>query len=809
MRHLICTILFFISYLFTFAQSGSVEGHIQDERGEAVIFANCALFHALDSSLIKAEMSDAEGDFSFHGIAPGDYFLDISYVGMQKCRQYIRQVNEGLKLEDIVLKAQAMELEGVEVTAQRAMVEVKADRTVFNVEGTINSVGNNGLELLRKAPGLVVDNNNNISVLGRSGVLVYVDGQRLPLTGEQLSNYLESLTAEQIDRIDIITNPGSKYEAQGNAGIIDIRLKKAEDQGFNGSLNSSLIQGRYLKQNYSFTGNLKNKWFNAFGTLALNDREGFNTIEFDNYQNGVLIQEENRMRLFNQFLNGRIGVDFNISDHHKIGVLLNSAGGSRTNNTENTGIISSQQTLATIDSILIADMNSETDRNNQSYNVHYQFEKDKSSISMDLDYGQFKSSSKNYQPNFYYDGKGDNLLSQRITQYDTESDIDISTAKLDYEREMGKGKIGLGGKFSHVNSDNSFLFYNIIDQMYIRDDQRSNDFVYDEKVYASYIDYHQKLSDKWSLSSGLRAEWTHILGALIAFDPSLNQDPVEQEYVNFFPNLGMSYTPKAGQSFALNYGRRINRPDYSVLNPFESQLSELSFEKGNPELQAERVNNIEMSYTLGYRYNFKLAYSHTKDKITRLIAPDDRDPRAGFISWDNISDQEVVNFNLSAPVPIQEWWNAYFNINASYMRNQAQYEDGSSIDLDAFNYVFFNQHTFKLPRGLTGEISGYYSGPGIWGGVFEYEDNWSLDLGLQKSFFNDRLSIKLTANDIFYKSGWRGTSNFAGLYAEGSGRWDSRRVGINLSYKFGNDKVKVTKRKSGIEEESRRVGGAA
>ena len=275
----------------------------------------------------------------------------------------------------------------------------------------------------------------------------------------------------------------------------------------------------------------------------------------------------------------------------------------------------------------------------------------------------------------------------------------------------------------------------------------------------------------------------------------------------FGANAGITYALDArkGNTLNLAYGRRINRPDYNVLNPFRQQLSQLSYERGNPFLNPEIVDNIELGYTHAYRYNLKLAYSNTANQITRLIGPDDEDPRAGFISWDNLATQTVWSANLSAPVQVTKRWNVYANLSASYTDNQADYGDGGVVDVQVFNYSGFVQNTVELPWGLTGEIGGYFSGPGVWGGVFRYEAQGALNVGLQKKFLNDQLNVKISGNDLFFTSGWRGVSEFNGLRSVGRGNWDSRWVGLSLSYSFGNQKVKRRDRKTGLENEARRV----
>jgi len=376
---------------------------------------------------------------------------------------------------------------------------------------------------------------------------------------------------------------------------------------------------------------------------------------------------------------------------------------------------------------------------------------------------------------------------------------------LDYEKTVLGGKLGLGSKLSNVATENTFLFNDIINDEEVQNNDRSNEFDYDENVYAVYVNYAKPLNEKWNLSAGLRTEMTDSQGDLRTFN-NTSEPPVTQDYINYFPTVGLTYKVSQMNTLSLNYGSRINRPDYNVLNPFRTQLSELSFSKGNAFLTPEIVHNVEMGYTLFYRYNFKLAYSRTNNQITRLIAPDDVDPRAGFITWENLATQTIYSFNASLPFQFNKWWSAFINASASHLNNQAEYDDGGIVDVQAFTYNMFQQHTFKLGKGYNGEVSGWFSGPGVWGGVFRYKPSGSLNLGLQKKFFNDQMNVKLSANDIFYSTGWRGGSEFNGLVSEGRGNWDSRRVSLAVSYNFGNKNVKSRNRKTGLEEESKRVG---
>jgi iron complex outermembrane receptor protein len=801
-------ILFSMSCLSLDAQTAVIKGKFSDQDGVGIPYANIVLYNSNDSSIYKYEATNESGNFQIHGVADGSYFLKSNYVGMTEFQKpnVLIQPGQVLDLGEITLTPSPVLLAEATVSTKRAILEVKPDRTVFNVEGTINSIGSDGISLLRKAPGVTVDNNDNISLLGRSGVIIYVDGKPLPLSGQDLSNYLQNLQAELIDRIEIVTNPGAKYEAEGNAGIIDIKLKRDKNLGANGSVNANYIQGKYPKSNISGNGNYRNKKMNLFGTAGIGIWKGFNRMEFESYQNDLYLEELNINRNERTNANYRVGMDYFLTKKQTIGFL---AGGSFSDGSsfgENRIDIAKESTPANFDSILIAETNSVTPRNNQTYNLNYRYDDGKNrTVNIDADYGFYKNENRRDQSNVYYDGAEQNQLSTLLNSFDAPTQIDIATFKIDYEQNLFGGKFGIGSKLSRITSENTFLVYEGIGEKRTLNLNRSNQFDYDENVYAGYVNFNRSITKKWNVNAGLRAEQTDARGDLTPFKEELKEPAVILNYLSWFPSAGLTFQMKPKHSFSFNYGRRINRPDYNVLNPFENQLSELSFEKGNPNLKPEIVNNLEIGYTFAYKYNFKIGYSLTEDQITRLIGPDDRDPRASFIKWDNLATQTVWSFNASMPFDIMKNWSAYFNLSGSHIDNQADYGDGAVVDLQAFTYSIYQQHTIDLPFKIKGEISGYYSGPGIWGGVFAYESSWSLDLGLQRKFFHDRINIKLSASDIFYTSGWEGVSIFDGLESYGNGKWDSRRLSLNVSYRFGNENVKSRKRKVGLEDEAGRV----
>lgn len=387
--NLISFIVFLTSYSSQ-AQNAQIKGILQDDQNEAVVYANVSLHSSIDSSLVKVETTDDVGIFTINDVKEGSYFIKASYVGLADLVVPTFEI-EGSGTTDLGIlqfSVGGTDLSEVVVTAKRALVEVKADRTVFNVQGTINSAGENALALMRKAPSVTVDNNDNISVLGRTGVRIFVDGKVLPLSGDDLTAYLQSLPAEQIDRIDIITNPGAKYEAEGNAGIIDIRLKRDDSFGTNGSVSASFSQGRHSQYNISSTLNYRNKKMNVFGNLGFGEQTGFNDMIFESFQNNFLLDEINNTTYNSTSFNYRVGADFFIDEKQTIGFLIGGLLNDRGNTNDNIIEISNRSNFSVIDSVLVARNTANGGGANNTFNINYRYDmsKDKN-LNIDLDYG--------------------------------------------------------------------------------------------------------------------------------------------------------------------------------------------------------------------------------------------------------------------------------------------------------------------------------------------------------------------------------------------------------------------------------------
>jgi len=783
-------------------QNYSVRGILELPSGESVGFASVMLKNSSDSSLIKAAYSDKEGIFIFKPVEKGSYFLEISRIGiLPYTSSALNYQGEGIDLGVIAMTQQDASMDEVEISAIRPIIEVKPDRTVFNVQNSLTAIGTSGFELLRKAPGVLVDNNNNIIVEGKSGVQIYIDDKPTQLSGEDLVSYLKTIQASDIEAIEIITQPSSKYDAAGSGGIINIRLKRDKRMGFNGSINSGVSYGRYFRHNHSLSLNHRGKRAASFLNYSNNFGRTWYFIHQYRKQNEINFDSETENWSGGPSHNLRAGTDIFLGERSTLGVVVNAS----IIESESEGLTRTPITpfdAGTPLQVLIAENTSASSSQNYFANLNYRYRDTLGrSWSIDLDYGQFTKDHASFQPNSYYNGGEDSLLFEQNYQMYPPRQIDVWSAKPDYEQKFGNGNLALGAKFSLVSTDNTFEFFNIHNGEEILDENRSNNFVYDEQINAGYVNLSQTWN-KFSAQAGLRVEQTISEGILTSAQQN-DLDQVKRNYTNFFPSAGMSYDMNRKNSFGFSYSRRIRRPNYRTLNPFEAQLDELSFSRGNPFLQPQYTHNLKVSHTYRSYMVTSLSYSYVNDFFAYIS--DVLDEQRSFMMTQNIADKEVVNFGLSLPLPVASWYLFYINLNA--YRVWYRSDNPKFQPLEQTTMTAYVQNTFSLPKGFKFEISGWFSSPNIWGGTYQTRSLGSVDLGLQKKFLNDKLSARLAFTDVFFSSPWRGFTEFGDLRIDGSGGWESRQVKFSLVYNFGNKDIKsAKKRNSAVEDEAGRIG---
>ncbi|MEN1783651.1 MAG: TonB-dependent receptor [Bacteroidota bacterium] len=796
-------VAFLLACCFTVLSSAqTITGRVVDENKAPVIFATVTLNSIKDSSLVKATITEDLGVFQLEGIAPSTYLLRITNVGYTGYSKQINFKGTDLDLGEIDLSMRTENLEEVTVVSEKPMVQVLADKTVFNVENTITATGTSALELLRKAPGVILDNGGGLIVEGKTGVQIFIDGKLSVLQGEDLTNFLESLQATDVEAVEIITQPSSKYDAAGNAGIINIKLKKDKSIGTNGTFTTGFTVGDFGRTNSSVSFNTREKKGNFYGTYS--NRFGKNTrfinlfrsqfgTQFDSRSNTVQDRNTNNLRF---------GYDHYLNAKHTLGVMVNGNFNNGFANTTNRTPIREIGTIPN-DSVLVALNQTQQTSYNVNGNFNYKYADTLGrSFNIDLDYGRYNSERDALQPNTYFNGPETLVLSERITFQDTPIDINIATIKSDYEQRLFKGVFGVGLKLSFINTDNTFDFFNQLNGQNVLDITQSNQFEYQENVNAAYINYNRKWG-KWNLQFGLRVEHTDSDGILTSAQQN-EDDRVRRSYTDYFPSGGLTYQMNRKNQFALTYSRRIQRPNYQSLNPFEYQLNELSFSKGNPFLQPQYTNNIKLSHTFNYRLTTSFSYSYITDFFAQVTIADTQ--TTNFLTTLNVANQEVINLGVSYPKKIYEWWNLYFSLNAYINDFTATSEEFLPLRQETLS--LYAQNTLTLSKSLKMEISGWYSSPSVWGGTYQTDALGSLNVAFQKKLFDDRFTARLSFNDILFTVPWRGITQFGELFIDGNGGSDSRQMAFGLTYDFGRNEIKkARKRKTGLQDENDRIDG--
>ena len=799
----------FGSMLTGFLHAQQVTGNVKDEQGKGLASATAVLKKAKDSSAIKFAVTNSEGKYTFNDIVPGSYFVNISFVGYEAQNSNQFEVNGAgiVTVKELQLNKASGNLKEVVVTTRKPAIEVRADKTILNVEGSINAVGQDALDLLRKSPGVQVDRDENLSLSGKNGVQVYIDGRPSPLSGKELSDYLHSLQSSQIEAIEIITNPSAKYDAAGNAGIINIRLKKNKNLGTNGSVNAGFNQGIYPKYNGGISLNHRNQKFNAYGNYNYSNNQYENFMFLDRKLLDTAFNQHSIMSYQNRSHGFKAGLDYFINSHQTIGIMTNGViNNADFGNYSATDI--SYIPTGDLKKRLVADNSSTRKRNNINFNLNYRLTDTAGrELTMDADYGRYRIDGQQFQPNFYYDPSG-HLIDTRISLMQAPSNIDIYSFKTDYEQNFLKGKLGLGGKTSFVQTDNDFRRFNVIDKLSHYDTSGSSAFNYKENINAVYANYNRKLK-AFVVQFGLRVENTHSEGRSNGYKRTGEEYVVydsifTRDYLDFFPSAAVTYNKNPENTWSLSYSRRIDRPAYQDLNPFEFKLDEYTYQKGNTELRPQYTNSISLTNTFKYKLTSTLTYSHVKDVFTQIV--DTIDMSKSFLTKKNLATQDIVSLNVSYPFQYK-WYSLFANVNSYYTSYQANFGEGRTVDLDAFAFNFYAQNSFKLGNGWTGELTGWYNSPSIWEGTFKTKEMWSVDAGVMKTILAGKGNIKASVTDIFQTMRWGGTSNFTGQYLHARGGFESRQFKLNFTYRFGSNQVKGERqRKTGLEDENKRAG---
>lgn len=786
-----------------FAQTTKITGTVIDEHHVPVSFATVSLLRAKDSVLIKGALGTDAGAYVFDRVAAGTYVIKTTAVGYNKGQsQSFTVATDAVAVPTVTMTTSAQTLKTVSVQSSRPLIEHQADRTVMNVENSVLAAGNSAMEILQRAPGVTVDKDDNISLKGKQGVTVMINDKLTYLTSAQLATLLRSTDGSTIKSIELITNPSAKYDASGNSGIINIKLKKNKQAGTNGSLAAGAGYGFIGSDNESLNLNHKEGNLNLFATLSHNDSKRQQSIQIKR----IVTPTAGGATYFNQYTDlqsahhnnsYRFGADYDLSPKNTIGFVVNGYFNGQNDYVDNPTFIGSS--FNKVDSSLHTVSTSLQTYKDFAANLNDVWKIDTAGqqISADLDYSRFRNDANaQYMTNFFL-ADGSIQHPPAFLGNHTPSVITIRTGKVDYAVPFTKSlKFESGLKFSDVQSDNDLLQRNSASANYIS----TNHFVYNEKVDAGYINFNQSYKNT-SVQVGLRAEYT---SSKAVGDSSNIVQTIDRDYLNLFPSVFIHQNLGAKHEVGFSYSRRIDRPQYDNLNPFIFNLDPYTYIKGNPYLRPQYTNNFEFSYTYNKQLNVTLGYSRTTDVITEVPGTDPV-TKISFITNQNLQVQNSYNLNVNTPYTITKWWEGDVNLTGFYLGFKSQGLQGADLDRGQTAFQGRTTQTFSFSH-IKAELTGNYQS-GLTYSLYFVKPQYSIDAGLSRSFADKKLNVKLSMSDIFNTLRNDVTSNYQNNNLDIRQKRESRITRLTLTYNFGSSKIQARQHQTGAEEEKGRVKG--
>jgi len=793
MRTIILALLISASILSLKAQT--LKGLVKAaEDGEPIAYATVALLKP-DSSVVTGTTTEDYGSFELQYIAPGDYLALFSFIGYEKLYQKVNIPTQS-NLGEIRIHESTTRVQEVVVSAKRPFVVQRADRYIVDISSHIQTSGRNALEVLSTTPGVIVNPDGNISVMGKA-VNIYIDGRPSYLSGEQLRQLLSSMQGERIDRVEVITNPSARYDASGGS-IIDIRMKRALDEGVNGSAELNYRQGRVDKETAGLSLNFRKKKLNIFGNYNPERASSWKRV---NQETGVELGGERhdfKQEATSQAIDPtfgqqyKVGVDYFLTPQHTIGGFFT---GYHANDAEHR-ILSNTSITPSLDEVVrtTSDSRASDWNDGKQVNLNYQGSfKPQQQLNIDLDYGRFQSTPYQHSLNEYFDTSG-TLLGDNSEQlrHSNPQNIDLWAAKVDYSQPLGEqARIEFGGKLSHSKTDNNLLYDIFSGGSWEADLNQTNHFVYTENIDALYITLSRAFG-KWNLQPRLRGEYTSSKG-----EQQTTAEVNDSSYFDLFPSVYVDYRMSDKHQFNIGYSRRIMRPAYAQLNPFEVTIDAYSFTAGNPYLRPLIMDNISLSYTNQYGLMMRFALNLMNDMM--LEVPVQRGNRYGLV-YDNFGKRTTLTLMLNYRKMLTKFWMINLAFQGGYEHNVTDESDRNGLagDIQLYN-------AFTLSPTWSAELTALYSSPQNYA-YYHSQALSNVSVGIRKMLLKNRLSVSLTANDLFrtYKTDMQGRKDGMDyrVKMEGVTSW----VGIGLRYTFGSNQIRSSRwRSSSIEDETSRV----
>lgn len=765
--------------------------------------ATVSLLKSADSSIVSHAICNTHGNYSINNIDAGSYLLVATFLGYEK--QYISKPLTNPSATTIadtfVLTKKFEQLTEVKVTARRPpIIEFKNGQITMNVENLLSASGGTAFNLLESAPNVSITGDGSIKLNGKPSVLIMIDGKPNYLSSQEVINMLKAMSANDISKIEIIPNPSAKYEASGNAGIINIITKKSRKKGFNASMNGSYAQGFYPKFNGGMEFNYSKNKTNLFGNFSHTENKNkYYSYSSRKLTSGALadiidLNEDKTSRM--GFDNFRLGVDHSINKNNTLSAGIRGRRyGTKDMNLNLTNVFTN--------SSLASYLQTRSRLNDKYWNVseYVSFESNLDSagkkISFDADYTTFNNPQiQNYTTDYF--GK-DGSIMQNASQVrnNISSKINIISLKTDYEMPLsGNIKLEAGAKFNVIKTDNDIVVDTLRTNNWINDLSRSNRFKYREAIGALYLTLTKQFKSL-TVQAGLRAENTHLNGNQVTADTVFTRN-----FFNLFPNLFIQKQLDSNNVLTFSFGRRIDRPNYEMLNPFTYYSDPYTITKGNPLL----LPQYTLTYNVTHSYKDLLISSLSYSKISQMFSQVSNQSHLSNVTefnYVNLDAMKVVNLSVSSPLKVTKFWQTVLNAATSYTEITSRNLFGGSLSRSITDYSFNSTNTFTLGKNTKAELSGYYNSPGIYA-FYRINSIYNVSLAFQQTLLQKKATLRLAFSDIFWSQIEAGHGNFLNQDIIIRNKRDTRQVRLSFIYKFGSAVVS-RKRTAASEEETQRL----
>lgn len=796
-------LLFLIFSTNLIAQSSyTISGLILDNEGAPMSYSNVLLFRASDSTLVKGTLANEEGLYSLENVTGGKYIVQGSMIGYKSTYSKPFELNQDLNIGTIVLSG-FQSLDEVTVVATKQLFEQKVDRMVINVESSIVSSGSSALEILERSPGVLVNRQSNgISLAGKEGVVVMINDKISYVPASSIIQMLEGMSADNIESIELITTPPANFDAEGNAGFINIKLKKRTDLGLNGSYSLSAGYGKGETTSDNLNFNFRKNKINLFGSYSFSlDKRDQIFVTSRQY-------EENNDLLFTKTVtnrdprdrnhNLRLGFDLQASEKTIFGVLINGFDNKWSMDAFN-------ESFDTENSIPTSYVDLDNNEINQlkhfgaNFNIKHNFTKDKF-ISFDIDYLNYEFNNPTDYTNRFYDGDR-NFINEELLRSRKNTPLNTWVSKFDYSNKVNdKIKLEFGIKGTKNDFENDVSIEDLVDDLWVIDPSLTNKSFLDEKIFAGYGSLDYSFSEKTSVKFGLRFEHTNTL-----LETDTGGIVVDRKYGEWFPSIFLNRKINDNLSMNMSYSRRITRPTFNDLAPFIIFLDPNTFLSGNSSLQPAISNSVK--YAINYKsYFLSLQYTNEDSSIANFQEYIDEETGRLIFEASNLNFTKTFSTTFGFPLKISAWWKTQNNLTYVKQKVKAFYNE-EPIELSLGNFSANSTHSFKISKNLSTEVSGFYNGPGFFG-TAKYDEVYGINIGFQQKLGEKWGTLKFSINDALDSIEFTGGTDLPeqNIKTENLFDFSNRTFMLTYSRNFGNQKLESKReRETGSEEERRRV----